>query len=155
MRPYNPTFIHIKSYSTENSKKSKTGKLHNHACLIQDLSQMWEACLPLRSMFWSVWAFPGMNETCNPGAVRRQVCQRGQFADFHSFPLEEARRKPSLKADSLCMVRIITWETANTFFFFLGVFYIQSGGYIINHPNWDTCESKRGVLLIMTRGQQA
>lgn len=110
---------------------------------------MWEACLPLRSMFWGMWAFPGRSETCNPGTVRRQFCQRGQFADFHSSPLEKERRKPSLKANSLRMVRIMTWETTNTFPSppAPGVFYIQSGGCIINHPNWDTCESKRGGAI--------
>lgn len=40
-------------------------------------------------------------------------------------------------------------------FFFLGVFYIQSGGCTIYHPSWDTVESERGPLWIVTPGQQA
>lgn len=88
------------------------------------------------------------------GDSEQTVLPEGQFADFHSSPLEEERRKPRLKAIACIWSEL--WDGKQPkHFFFLGVFYIQSGGCIIYHSNWDTFESERGVLLIMTLGQQA
>lgn len=113
------------------------------ACRQKPPSGLCEHPLGMTDVAWS----------CSPGTVSRQFCQRGRLADFHSSPLEEERRKPRLKA--IVCIWSELWDGIEPTHFFLGVFYIQSGGCIIYHPSWDTFESERGVLLIMTPEQHA
>lgn len=78
--------------------------------------------------------------SCNPGTAEQTVLPKRTVCSLPQQTVEEDRRKARLKEDSVHMVRMMGWETANIFFSGC-LLYLEWWLYNLS-SKWDTSEVK-------------